>query len=193
QHLGAVDGDEHHAVLTALEREVLVVAIIHGRLPRHILPRRKTDDAVAAGRREAGAPPGSVPARDDRPAIRAAPDLADDPRIDLTLLVIGRRGDPELVEQTALDRVVVLQQRVIRDVLAIGLDRLEHRAAHVAEAARQRLADPLTDHGQRVERTMGDLRVFDALVQHLTGEARANGADAAFGAAGDVLHGGLLL
>src|SRR5919204_2712778 len=95
---------------------------------------------------------GSVPARDDRPAIRAAPDLADDPRIDLSLLVVGRGRDPELVEQAALDRIVVLQQRMIRNVLAIGFDGLQHGAANIAEAAWQCLAHALADLNQRVQR-----------------------------------------
>ena len=44
QHLGTVDGDENHSAVPALERKVLVVAVVDGRLPRHILPRRGTDD-----------------------------------------------------------------------------------------------------------------------------------------------------
>jgi hypothetical protein len=30
QHLGPVDGDEHHAVGPALEEEVLVLGVVHG-------------------------------------------------------------------------------------------------------------------------------------------------------------------
>src|SRR5215470_1276100 len=114
-------------------------------------------------------PPASVPARDDRPAVGAATDLADDPRIHLPLLIIGRRRDPELVEEAALGGVVVLEQRVVRNELAIRLDRLQDRAAHVAEAARQRFADVLADLGERVERPVRELSVLDSLMQHLAG------------------------
>src|SRR6266850_5388997 len=97
----------------------------------------------------------SVPARDHRPAIGAA-DLRDDPGIHLTLLVVRRRRDAELVEQAALDGVVVLEEGMVRDSFAIRLDGLQHRAAHVPEAARQDLAHALADLGQRVERTIGE-------------------------------------
>src|SRR5436190_21056397 len=93
----------------------------------------------------------SVPARDHRPAIGAA-DLRNDPGIHLTLLVVRGRRDPELVEQAALDGVVVLEERMVRDSFAIRLDGLQHRAAHVAQAARQNLAYTLANLGQRVER-----------------------------------------
>src|SRR5215470_15520435 len=76
----------------------------------------------------------SLPAGDDGPAVGAAADLADDPRIYLALLVVRRRRDPELVEQAALGGVVVLEERVVGDVVAIRLDRFKDRAAHVTEA-----------------------------------------------------------
>src|SRR5215813_1194200 len=113
----------------------------------------------------------SVPAGDDGPAVGAAADLADDPRIHLALLVVRRRRDPELVEQAALDGVVVLEESVVGDVLAIRLDRFEDRAAHVTQAPRQGLAYALSDLGQRVKRTVGQLRILDALLEHLAGQA----------------------
>src|SRR5215470_1857389 len=130
----------------------------------------------------------SVPARDDGPAVGAAADLADDPRIHLTLLIVGRRRDPELVEEAGLCRVVVLEQRVVRNRLAIRLDRLEHRAAHIPESARQRFADALTDLGQRVERPIGQLRALDALVQHLAGQAGADSEGTVLPGESNVLH-----
>src|SRR5215470_19311459 len=133
----------------------------------------------------------SFPAGDDGPAVGAAADLADDPRIDLALLVVRRRRDPELVEQAALGGVVVLEERVVRNELAIRFDRLQHGAAHVTEAPRQGLADTLSDLGKRVKRTIGELRVLDTLLEHLAGQAGADGAGAAFGGDDNILHGGL--
>src|SRR5262249_38708726 len=133
----------------------------------------------------------SVPTRDDGPPVCAAADLADDPRIDLALLIVGRRRDPELVEEPALGGVVVLEQRVVRNELPVRLDRLQHRAAHVPEAARQRFADALADLGERVERSIRELSILDALMQHLAGQAGADGAGAGFRGHGNVLHGGL--
>src|SRR5207249_1961822 len=57
-----VDGDEHHAALTALEPQVLVVAVVHGRLPGHILPRR----APASSRASRSVPAGDGPVNDFR-------------------------------------------------------------------------------------------------------------------------------
>src|SRR5688500_1076169 len=75
----------------------------------------------------------NVPARDDRPAIGAV-HLGDDPRIDLALLVVGRRRHPELREEAGARGVVELQQGLVGNGRSVALDGLERRPAHVADA-----------------------------------------------------------
>src|SRR5262249_26190511 len=119
----------------------------------------------------------SLPAR-DHDAVFALPDLGDNPGIHLTLLDVPRAHHPELREKPGAPGVVVLEQSLVGNVLAIRLDGLADGDAPVADPSGQGVGDELADLTHRVQRTIGCPGDLHPLAEDLAGEGRAHDAGA---------------
>jgi len=156
---------------------VLIVAVVHGRLPRHIL-RDVAYRRVRAGSSQSQR---AIWAHAVAPAADLGGRSTDPPG----LLVVLRRFADKIVEQAALDGVVVLEQSG-SGCAGDTLDRFETARAPRNPGAAAGPRHALSGSRPSVKRPGGPAAVLDALLD--TGRAGARGRRGAASGDDDILR-----